>query len=654
MLKTLLQFLINQSSKISVAWTILVWATIFSPHSFAQSKSATGIYDSYVSLLEISKENFEKNFNKLRASPSNLLDLKDLESIDLDPSFINHIMTYSPARYTYLGLKDDCSFYDLLLAGVLKDHNGPVDYVIVRYITKKNEKKRAYATLDAFISGVAIQKCPKIKTFQTYFTKDNFPKTVQAINLVPPTNVDDCKKVHKAFIEDHKTPYLCAINDLINEIPQLNNQLANTSQNNPRAYSSIQNKLKEANHFKDNINQKAQAYLENLCLNIEDEKTFCNNFFNKSFWSRVIDGEKPLTYMTSICQELLDRKDLNLNNYKACARQLNKDPGLCRWNGNHYPALMPKPSCNEIEMALNHSHLISDYQDCPGQVGNMAMINMARILRHFRPEEKKDFSFCSQTTASTFLNFNQEAAEAATWDLKLCYDDKLNEVEVCLPALTGNIEGNPFSISLVFTQIMSKTRGTDPGLECKLVAETIYNPNLLEYKNGCFITFNPEECSAVRCKHKFIYNEKEVTHVTEKQNIHIDYFPNDYKNEKFSQHSLMKEYLRIRESKLINITILKSFFKNHPKGIVHAMGCLENIYPEVRNGHFFNQCTPVPFIVDGFIEKGGYYSLVIRTALDDLHAPRIVAWKNIFTAVKSYQGYHPMKYWSLYGLYLSK
>lgn len=637
-----------------ITWALFSFSFSTQGQTQTPTKSSTGLYDSYVQLLEIGKENYKKKLIKLKQNSSNLLDLKDINSIDIDPDFLSHVLTYSPARYAYLGLKDQCSFYDLLLAGVLKDHEGVIDYVIVRYITKEDKKRRSWVKLDAFINAVALQKCPKVKSFQTYFTLDNFSKTVKAIKLVPPSTIDDCKNVHKDFIADHKTPYLCSIYDQIDDINRLQNQLSNTSKSNIRTYSILKNKLEQAQQYKSKINQKGLSYLENLCENIEDEKTFCDNFFNKSFWSRVVDGEKPLENLTTICQEVLGRKSLVLANYKTCARQISKDPELCRWNGSHFPSLLPKPSCNEIEQNLNYSRLNTDYLDCPGQVGNSAMVNIARILRHFRPEESKSYSFCSLATASTFLDFNQESVDARTWDMQLCYEDKLNEKEVCLPTLTGDVEGSPFSLSTVVSQILSSTRGTDPDMKCKVISSSRYNPNLLEYKNGCFITYDPNNCSAVECQHKIIYNEQEVKHIVQKQNVHIDYFPNNFKYEKFSQSSLMKEYLRMKDKKIINITILKNFFSTYPKGIIHAIGCLEDIYPEIQPQNTFNQCSPTPFIVDGYIEKDGYYSLITRTALDDLHAPRAVPWNNIFQAVKKYQGFHPLKFWSLYGIYIAK
>lgn len=611
-----------------------------------------GIYDAYLELLELGKTNYTKKIAQLRNNPSNLLDIKDIDSVDLDPDYIGHVFTYTPARYAYLGTKDECSLYDLLLAGVVKDFNGLVDYVIVRYLTKDGKKKRSYVKLDVFMNTVAIPKCPKIKTFQAYFDIKNFSSTVKAINLTPPVTIGDCRNVHREFILDHKTPYLCAINDEIQNIDEYDRQMKNTPKTNPRLRSHYENKFKNADAYRKKINKHGLSYLENLCENIEDVQNFCDNFFNKNFWSRVLDNERSEWSMMGLCQGILQRDKLNKQNYQVCGRKIALDTNICRLSGLHYPVLQPKPSCENLEKALNYSRLRAPYQDCPGQTGSLAIVNIARILQHFFPEEDKEKSYCSLTSASTFLSFNQESVEARTWDIHLCYEDKINEKEVCLPTLNGNYGDSEFNIGKVVSYIMSKTRATDPDMVCEVVSDKDYNPALLKFKNGCFVVLNSANCSAIDCEIKIIHKERKVTHITHKQNVHVDYIANNTKFEKFSQMSLLKEYKNIREKKIINMTILQNFLKDHPNGIIHAIGCIEDLYPGQFLVRAFNQCSPTPLIIDGYIEKKGYFSLVTRTALDDIQSPRLVPWNYLYKAIKSYQKIHPLKIWSLNGLYI--
>jgi hypothetical protein len=63
-----------------------------------------------------------------------------------------------------------------------------------------------------------------------------------------------------------------------------------------------------------------------------------------------------------------------------------------------------------------------------------------------------------------------------------------------------------------------------------------------------------------------------------------------------------------------------------------------------------NQCSPLPFIIDGMIKNDDKAVFVTRTAIDSLQAPRLISWSNIFSAVKSYQLLHPMRLWTMYGM----
>ena len=100
--------------------------------------------------------------------------------------------------------------------------------------------------------------------------------------------------------------------------------------------------------------------------------------------------------------------------------------------------------------------------------------------------------------------------------------------------------------------------------------------------------------------------------------------------------------------------MVQVFFKQHEKGIIHGIGCAEDLLPTVVRRRSFNQCTPTPFLVDGIFEKNENKTLVLRTAFDDILSPRLTPWNWVFTAVMKYQEMHPLKQWNLYGLHLSE
>jgi hypothetical protein len=91
--------------------------------------------------------------------------------------------------------------------------------------------------------------------------------------------------------------------------------------------------------------------------------------------------------------------------------------------------------------------------------------------------------------------------------------------------------------------------------------------------------------------------------------------------------------------------------KQNSKAIIHGVGCAEDILPHFFQKNSLNQCRPLPFIIDGTIENDDKVSLIVRTAIDDIQAPRIIDWNYIFNAIKQYSEYHPRKIWSLHVIY---
>jgi hypothetical protein len=87
-----------------------------------------------------------------------------------------------------------------------------------------------------------------------------------------------------------------------------------------------------------------------------------------------------------------------------------------------------------------------------------------------------------------------------------------------------------------------------------------------------------------------------------------------------------------------------------PNGIVHGIGCIEDLVPEQFQRTAINQCHPLPFIIDGHTQKNDETWLVARLAIDDIHTPRFIMWPNIFNAVSAYRELHPLNTWTLYGI----
>ena len=630
----------------------IAMVSIFSTPCFSKPP---GLYQNFEKFIEIGKTNFVKKLERLQKSPDSLRNLDNPDLLDFDPDFLNHILFYTPTRYAMLAQKDKCSFYDLVLAKLIKDHQGPIDYFIIRYTPKKGKPRRAYVTQKVFMQKVGLKQCPKAKKFQSYFTPQNFAKTIKTIKLIPPTSLGHCYEVHKNFKSDYKTPYLCSIYQQATGIKELEYQIRNTPKSNYRKLQFLNNQKKKAQGYLKLMDVSALGYLKNLCNHIDKPKMFCNEFFQQNFWSRIAKGEKSPKHIEALCHSILEvspEQDttLSANRINSCIRKINNNKELCHFANSKNPSLVPKPNCENISKAMNYSRLYAKYDDCPGETGDQGIINVNRVLEHHKPTAQLKSTHCSLNAANRFATLNEEL-ESGVWKVSLCYDDKINEKEVCLPSLNGNVEGSPFSMGKVVSKILQKTKAAPKNLQCNVISDQKYNPALLKYKSGCWIIFNSKDCNAVKCQHKILWREKLITHIKQKQQLNYDYFANSFKTSRYSQANLIKNNFGLTQKKVLNITSLKTIFSNHPKAIIHGMGCSEDLLPTFFKKYAFNQCTPLTFIVDGYIEEAGYLSLIVRSSLDDLHAPRIISWSQVFSAVKSYQLFHPINTWGFYAIY---
>lgn len=626
-------------------------ASTFIPSSFSQTP---GLYQSFEKFIDIGKTNFIAKLERLQKSPDQLRNLGELDKVDFDPDFLNHILFYTPTRYAMLAQKDKCSFYDLVLAELIKDHQGPIEYFIIRYTPKKGKARRAYVTKNIFMEKIGSKQCPNAMKFQSYFTPQNFSKTIKTIKLSTPTSLDNCYEVHKSFSSDYKTPYLCSIYEKIGGIRTLDTEIRNTPKSNYRKLQYLNSEKKTAQSYLKLMDEKGLDYLKNLCTHIDKPKMFCNEFFQKNFWRRIANGEKSAKHIESLCYSILkidpSRLSLSQGTINSCIRKINQNKELCHYANTKDASLVPKPNCENISKAMNYSRLYSEYDDCPGETGNQGLVNVNRILQHVSPSPQLKSSHCSLNAANRFVSFNEEVGNNI-WKVFLCYDDKIEEKEICLPSLTGNVEGSPYSMGTVVSKILEKTKAAPKDLECKVVSDKEFNSALLKFKSGCWVISNSKNCNAISCQHKIIWREKIITHIKQKQSVLFDYFANSFKNERYSQANLIKNNFNLTEKKVLNVTSLKNIFSKNPKAIVHGIGCAEDLLPTFFKKYAFNQCSPLTFIVDGYVEDTGYISLIVRSSLDDLHAPRIISWSQVFSAVKSYQLFQPINDWGLYAIY---
>jgi hypothetical protein len=202
----------------------------------------------------------------------------------------------------------------------------------------------------------------------------------------------------------------------------------------------------------------------------------------------------------------------------------------------------------------------------------------------------------------------------------------------------------------VVAEILYRTKGAPQNVKCQIVSSETYNPTLLEYRYGCFIVYDPANCGLAQCDHRVVYNEREIKDLKLRGQLALDYFPTSLTTEKYSQTYILQRDAQKKTRAVQTLPAIEIFFKNNPKGLIHGVGCAEDLLPSFFRKHTFNQCTPLPFIVDGILKQGDRVALVTRSAADNVHAPRLVSWGLVYSAVKTYQWHHPLKLWTLHAI----
>jgi hypothetical protein len=214
----------------------------------------------------------------------------------------------------------------------------------------------------------------------------------------------------------------------------------------------------------------------------------------------------------------------------------------------------------------------------------------------------------------------------------------------------GKNQNDPASYASVVAFILKELRGAEKALTCEMVDSQTYNPLMLQYKSGCFIVYERENCYISQCKHKIIYMDRPFDLIKIKGNTAMAYFPLNVRDERFSQQYLLTRDFKKQGRSLSNLSDLSNFFRKSKSGIVHGIGCAEDLLPTFFKAQSINQCTPMPFIVNGMMKDMDKFAFVTRTAADSMQAPRLIGWSTIYSAVKSYQRVHPLKLWTMYGL----
>ena len=602
--------------------------------------SYPGMIQTFEKLIQIDHDKFSKRSDELIKNSKTFQDAALVNNLDLEPAFLNSIILHSDPGYIRLASSDKCRFYDTIITDLLRSDEGKIKNVFITFLNKDSVRESAIVSKKDFLNKVVNKECPDTQKLIDQFQVKNIGETLKNTVFEVPTGKEQCQNIHLSWINNPKTPYLCQVQEFIQE--------AKSNGGEPK---DLQQRKTVAKILEQKLSIVQKDYLENLCSHLDDEKIFCEEFLNVSFWNKVAAGYEDKVYAEGICEKITGTNQVNDNQLKSCLVRMKKESDLCLYQRGDKSALAPQMECEALSLALNFSGLRSNYVDCPASSDQLAVTNLSRLLLNISQAPLKPHSGpCSSISSGEMIYFNTRFDNDESWKLEACYDDRLNEKEVCAKTFFGSYDNHPASYPLVVANILKNTRGAEQTLKCQMISSRVYNPVLLQYQSGCYIVYEDQKCFISECKHQILYNNRPITLIKIKNKLLVDYFPNNLRDEKFSQHYLLTRDFKQNGRSLNNLSGVENFFKKSKKGVIHGVGCAEDILPSFFKSRGMNQCTPLPFIVDGVIKQDDNATLVTRTALDSLQAPRLVSWSNIFSTVKNYQRMHPLRIWTLYGL----
>jgi len=651
------QFSLNRLSQNSKAF--ILGLGLLSSQAFSQTTSelptkTPGALATLEELVELHNKQYIKLYKKIKSETKLITNFEEIKDIQLDPYFVKSILFHSNKKYLSLNKSknDECFFYSLIENDLLKTALGKIDNIIVHYKDKDNAKQVALVAKDNFFQMLYSKKCFNNKEMGTIFKDSNIAKTVTSLNFSVPKVESECEEVLNDWQSNPYTPYICKISEAISKGKHASKKIDRLKDNNFRKRGILQKLINNKNFYTKNIPFFQRTYISNLCENITNAKQFCSVYLAKDAWTKVINGERPKYLMSHKCKNVRNKKRISLNDIKACANKFNKEPEFCSTEGNkNFSSLYPLQNCNTLSDAFNKSRLTTNYHDCPGRIDNQGITNIHRIINHITDKSLDSTpENCAFQANYSFAKLNMDFNNEKAWPMKICYINKVTKEEKCELYIPGNNKESKYSENNVVAKILYKNEGADENEKCTLVDSKVYNPVRLEYRTGCFIIYERETCTTLHCPKKVIYNKKEVSDLKYIGVPTFDYFPNSFSNEKFSAVSILSDLYRISKRNIKNLTDLHFFFKQHKKGIIHGVGCAEDLLPAYFQKRSLNSCKPLPFIIDGVVEKNKEKYLIFRSSIDDIHSPRLMKWNYIFSAVASYRELHPLSTWALYGI----
>ena len=608
------------------------------------SKTSLGLIGELQSLVKSQRKDYIKKVQILSSQINNQqsINQNNFKELQLDPDFLKNIFIHTDSKWLQYLLQGECSFLRLLENNLIRNGKGSVEKITL--ITK--EKKSLLISKKDYVDLSLKFKCFNDRQIQTFFSQKDIKSILKGIKFSIPQSRKECHQVFKHWQANSYLPYLCKIPETIRRGRQAELFLKNSGTSN--SHWSHRQIIRDYHRYQKNIDFSTHNYLKNLCQNVGKRDQFCRSYLSQDIWSKILSGDMPKEKLSYKCN------DLGFSQLSLCASQLNKSPEICTTQTSHqFPSLFPRPNCQIIKTALGASSLKAFYHDCPAQISNSSITNIHRIVNHFKKRKVSSTPLtCFSEAYYTLSLLNSHSNGNEKWPLKICYFDKIENREICKSYIPGSLEDKTIKSTeeLLISSLLKRIHGIDHPLHCRFINEKKYNPNILKYKNGCFILWSRKRCPDLSCSRKIILDGKLITDFKYKSKLNWPYIPLNYSQKKFSLIHQIGDIYKLNFLKIKNFTDLEIFLKKNKNSIAHGVGCSENLLPQFFKAKYLNQCTPLPFIVDGIMKKDKNKFAILRTSINDLHSPQFVPWSHIFASLKHYENLHPLNAWTLYGL----
>ena len=603
------------------------------------------------SLEELIQESKNKQDKDVIQNPkiTSFLEEKDLK---IDIGFLKDIFLYTPRKYTMLFNNDNCTFFSLLETNHLRTKSGEITKIPI--VSRKNES--ILLPRKTFLQKTYNSKCFINKEYQKLFSSKNFSQTLKKLKLKNPINQKECQASLESWKKNPHLPYVCSIAKKIQDLKKIKLLKRQLNKKDQFLSESLKKKMSLYEKFNSTLNEYQKNYITSLCNNFDHPEKFCRYLLVDDTWGAILNGTEPKYKMEYLCKTILKKQKIIKSDYKNCSAVLRKKDESCMSTGVfRYPALFPKLRCKELSTNLKNSQLITRYQDCPGNINNNYIINTTRIIQHFTSNKDNKLlvsnrSTCASNVNSIFAKMYVDFGHEEALGTKVCYTDKIKNEKKCKYYVAGDNKKIKKSETAVVGKMLHHLTGAPKNEICKISPTPPFNKHLLRYQAGCHITYNSKECSSSNCPKTIYYNKSKIKGITYEGSSIFEYFPINYVKNQFAIVKVLENVFKIKSKKIHNLAELTFFLDLKKTNIIHGIGCLEDIHPESFIKRSINQCTPLPFILDGYRKFNNQTFVTTRSAIEDIHSPRQFNWNRIYTAVANYKNNHPLRTWTLYGL----